>query len=201
MAITRRQKEVLDFLTSFTQRNGYSPSYEEMAQGLGLNSLATVHKHVTNLQNKGLLQRAHNRSRSIDVLSPRTAKRSGDRLPLMGRIAAGKPVEAIETAESISLSEIIGNRDVFALEVRGESMRDEHIMNGDYVLIERTNTARQGEIIVALVDGADATLKRFYREGDVVRLQPSNAEMTPIYCPADKLTIQGRVLGMLRKYA
>ncbi|MBS1815904.1 MAG: transcriptional repressor LexA [Acidobacteria bacterium] len=200
MAITRRQKDVLDFLNGFTQKNGYSPSYEEIAQGLGLNSLATVHKHITNLQNKGLLQRAHNRSRSIDVLSPRLPRRA-DRLPLLGRIAAGKPVEAVENAESISLSEIIGNREVFALEVRGDSMRDEHIVNGDFVLVERTNTAREGEIIVALVDGADATLKRFYREGAQIRLQPSNAEMAPIYAPAERVQIQGKVLGMLRKYA
>ena len=200
MAITRRQKEVLDFLSAFTQRKGYSPSYEEIATGLGLNSLATVHKHVTNLHNKGLLQRSHNRSRSIDVLAQKT-RRPTDRLPLMGRIAAGKPVEAIETAETISLSEIIGSREVFALEVRGDSMRDEHIVNGDYVLVERTTTAREGEIVVALVDGADATLKRFYREGPLVRLQPSNAEMAPIFAPAERVAIQGKVLGMLRKYA
>ena len=127
MAITRRQKEVIDFLSSFTQKNGYSPSYEEIASGLGLSSLATVHKHITNLQHKGLLQRAHNRSRSIDVLPTRSSKKGFDRLPLLGRIAAGKPVEAIETAESISLSDIIGNREVFALEVRGDSMRDEPV--------------------------------------------------------------------------
>ena len=202
MAITRRQKEVLDFLSSFTTQNGYSPSYEEIASGLGLNSLATVHKHVTNLQSKGLLQRAHNRSRSIDVLPQRsTRKASAERLPLLGRIAAGRPVEAIETAETISLGDIIGTREVFALEVRGDSMRDEHIVSGDFVLVERTRTAREGEIIVALVDGSDATLKRFYREGNLVRLQPSNAEMAPIYAPASNVNIQGRVLGMLRKYA
>jgi repressor LexA len=200
MAITRRQKEVLDFLSTFTQRKGYSPSYEEIANGLGLNSLATVHKHVTNLHNKGLLQRSHNRSRSIDVLAQK-ARRPSDRLPLMGRIAAGKPVEAIETAETISLSEIVGSREVFALEVRGDSMCDEHIVNGDFVLVERTATAREGEIVVALVDGADATLKRFYKEGAMVRLQPSNSAMAPIYAPADRVSIQGKVLGMLRKYA
>jgi repressor LexA len=196
MAITRRQKEVIDFLSSFTQKNGYSPSYEEIAHGLGLTSLATVHKHVTNLQNKGLLQRAHNRSRSIDVLPAR----SSGRLPLMGRIAAGKPIEAIETAESISLADIIGNRKVFALEVRGDSMRDEHIVSGDFVLVEHTSTAREGEIIVALVDGSDATLKRFYREGSMIRLQPSNKEMAPIFAPAANVRIQGKVLGVLRKY-
>ena len=199
MAITRRQKEVIDFLTGFTSKNGYSPSYEEIANGLNLNSLATVHKHVTNLQNKGLLQRAHNRSRSIDVLP--TRRKSYDRLPLVGRIAAGKPVEAVETEASLSRGDIIGNRDVFALEVRGDSMRDEHIVSGDYVLVERTRTAREGEIIVALVDGSDATLKRFYREGDRIRLQPSNAEMAPIYADAASVSIQGKVLGILRKYA
>jgi repressor LexA len=201
MAITRRQKEVMDFLSAFTQKNGYSPSYEEIAGGLGVNSLATVHKHVTNLQNKGLLQRAHNRSRSIDVLPVRTGRKGSERVPLMGRIAAGRPVEAIESAESISLGEIIGNREVFALEVRGDSMRDEHIVSGDYVLVERTQTAREGEIVVALIDNSEATLKRFYREGNLIRLQPSNAEMAPIYAPAASVNIQGKVLGVLRKYA
>ena len=199
MAITRRQKEVLDFIGGFVQRNGYSPSYEEIARGLKLSSLATVHKHINNLQNKGLLQRAHNRSRSIDVLPARSKTRS-ERLPLMGRIAAGLPVEAVATAESISLSDITGNREVFALQVRGDSMRDEHIIDGDFVLVESTQTARQGEIIVALVDGMETTLKRYYREGDRIRLQPSNAEMDPIYVPAAQMAIQGRVLGILRRY-
>lgn len=200
MAITRRQKEVLDFLSSFTQRNGYSPSYEEIAHGLGLRSLATVHKHITNLHNKGLLQRAHNRSRSIDVVPPKAKPSPGERLPLAGRIAAGLPIEAVETAETISLGDIVGNRDVFALQVRGESMRDEHIVDGDYVFVERTSTAREGDIIVALVRGAETTLKRYYIEGATVRLQPSNAEMDPIYVPASQVAIQGRVLGVLRRY-
>jgi repressor LexA len=200
MAITRRQKEVIDFLSNFTQKNGYSPSYEEIAAGLGLSSLATVHKHITNLQSKGLLQRAHNRSRSIDVLPARSGRRGSERLPLMGRIAAGRPVEAIESASSISLGDIIGNREVFALEVRGDSMRDEHIMSGDYVIVESTKSAREGEIVVALIDGAEATLKRFYREGQMIRLQPSNSEMAPIYAPAASVTIQGKVLGVLRRY-
>jgi repressor LexA len=178
MAVTRRQKEVLDFLESFVTRNGYSPSFEEIARGMGLKSLATVHKHITNLEKKGML----------------------DRLPLAGRIAAGLPVETSETVESISLHDVVGNRDVFALEVRGDSMRDEHIISGDYVLVERTRTARQGEIIVALVHGSETTLKRFYAEGSTIRLQPSNMEMEPIYVPASQVAIQGRVLGVLRKY-
>jgi repressor LexA len=200
MAITRRQKEVLDFISGFTQRNGYSPSYEEIAHGLGLRSLATVHKHITNLHNKGLLQRAQNRSRSIDVLPQRAKARPGERLPLAGRIAAGQPVEAMETSETISLGDIIGNRDAFALQVRGESMRDEHIMDGDYVFVERAATAQEGDIVVALVRGSETTLKRYYVEGAMVRLQPSNAEMDPIYVPAEQVAIQGRVLGVLRRY-
>ncbi len=200
MAVTRRQKEVLDFLEAFVNRNGYSPSFEEIARGMGLKSLATVHKHITNLEKKGLLDRVHNRSRSIDVLPPGSRTRSSERLPLVGRIAAGLPVEASETAETISLHDVVGSRDVFALEVRGDSMRDEHIINGDYVLVERTRTARQGEIVVALVRGAETTLKRFYSEGQMVRLQPANMEMEPIYVPAGQVAIQGRVLGVLRKY-
>jgi repressor LexA len=200
MAVTRRQKEVLDFISAFVERNGYSPSFEEIARGLDLKSLATVHKHITNLQNKGALQRGHNRSRSIDVLPQRSRVRSFDRLPLMGRIVAGLPVEAVQTSESISLSDIVGNREVFALEVRGDSMRDEHIVDGDYVLVERTRSARDGEIVVALVKGSETTLKRFYLEGPVVRLQPSNIDMEPIYVPAPQVEIQGRVLGMIRRY-
>lgn len=200
MAVTRRQKEILDFLESFVTRNGYSPSFEEIARGMGLKSLATVHKHITNLEKKGLLDRVHNRSRSIDVLPPGTRTRSSDRLPLAGRIAAGLPVETSEIPESISLHDVVGNRDVFALEVRGDSMRDEHIISGDYVLVERTRTARQGEIVVALVHGAETTLKRFYIEGNQIRLQPANIEMEPIYVKASDVAIQGRVLGVLRKY-
>jgi repressor LexA len=200
MAVTRRQKEVIDFLEAFVSRNGYSPSFEEIARGMGLKSLATVHKHITNLEKKGMLDRVHNRSRSIDVLPPGTRTRSSLKLPLAGRIAAGQPVEAMENPETISLADVVGNRDVFALEVRGDSMRDEHIINGDYVLVERTKTARHGEIVVALVHGTETTLKRFFPEGNVVRLQPSNLEMDPIYVPAAQVAIQGRVLGVLRKY-
>jgi repressor LexA len=200
MAVTRRQKEILDFLETFVTRNGYSPSFEEIARGMGLKSLATVHKHITNLEKKGLLDRVHNRSRSIDVLPPGTRTRTSDRLVLAGRIAAGLPVETTETPESISLHDVVGNRDVFALEVRGDSMRDEHIISGDYVLVERTRTARQGEIVVALVHGSETTLKRFYNEGAQVRLQPANIEMEPIYVKASEVAIQGRVLGVLRKY-
>ena len=207
MAITKRQRQVYDFLNNFVQRNGYSPSFEEIGDGLGLSSLATVHKHVSNLEKKGLLKRDYNRSRSIDVLPMRgMLKRLSDkvaaegRLPLLGRIAAGQPIEAVEHPETISLGDITRSKDVFVLQVKGESMKDEHIVDGDYVLVEKVQNAPDGEIVVALVDGTDATLKRIYRDGAKVRLQPSNAEMAPIVVPAKSVQVQGRVIGVLRKY-
>jgi repressor LexA len=121
-------------------------------------------------------------------------------LPLMGRIAAGHPIEAVENPETISLGDITRSKDVFVLQVKGESMKDEHILDGDYVLVEKVQNARDGEIVVALVEGTDATLKRIYREGTNIRLQPSNAAMKPIIVPAKSVQLQGRVIGVLRKY-
>jgi repressor LexA len=204
MALTRRQRQVYDFLSDFVKNHGYSPSFEEIGEGLGLSSLATVHKHISNLEKKGLLKRDYNRSRSIDVLPPRGRMKQAlsleNGLPLVGRIAAGRPMEAIENPETISLTDFTRAKDVFVLEVRGESMQDEHIVNGDYVLVERAETAHNGDIVVALVAGVDATLKRFYREGDQIRLQPANTAMQPILLPACEVQIQGRVIGVLRKY-
>jgi len=208
MALTRRQKQVYDFISEFVDKNGYSPSYEEIAEGLGLSSLATVHKHISNLEEKELLRRDYNRSRSIDLLRPRgrmkqafaVAAESSMSLPLVGRIAAGRPLEAVENPESISLSDFTRSKDVYVLQVTGESMQDEHIVNGDYVLVEKTNVARDGEIVVALVNGSDATLKRIYVEGSKIRLQPSNATMQPIMVPAASVQVQGKVIGVLRKY-
>jgi repressor LexA len=206
MALTRRQRQVYDFIDEFVRANGYSPSFEEIGAGLGLSSLATVHKHVSNLEKKGLLKRDYNRSRSIDLLPPRgrmkqaMAAVSATALPLVGRIAAGRPVETFETPETISLADFTRSKEVFVLEVSGDSMQDEAILSGDYVLVERTQTARQGEIVVALVGGTETTLKRFYKEGEQVRLQPSNAAMPPILVPAGSVQVQGRVVGVLRKY-
>jgi len=206
MAITRRQRELYDFISDFVQKNGYSPSFDEIREGMGLNSLATVHKHVTNLEKKGLLTRDYNRSRSIDLLPPKGRLKQAMSvnttmvLPLMGRIAAGQPIEAVENPETISLADFVRSKEVFVLEVRGDSMQDEHILSGDYVLVEKAKTAHNGDIVVALVEGSDATLKRFYREGDNIRLQPSNVNMQPIIVPAADVDVQGRVIGVLRKY-
>jgi repressor LexA len=206
MAITKRQRQMYDFISDFVQKHSYSPSFEEIGDGMGLSSLATVHKHVSNLEKKGLLTRDYNRSRSIDLLPPKgklkqaMAVNTTMVLPLLGRIAAGQPIEAVSNPETISLADFVRSKEVFVLEVRGDSMQDEAILNGDYVLVERSKTAYNGEIVVALVDGTDATLKRFYREGENVRLQPSNAAMKPIIVPAVTVQIQGKVIGVLRKY-
>jgi repressor LexA len=208
MALTRRQKQVYDFISGFVDGHGYSPSYEEIADGLGLSSLATVHKHISNLEDKQLLRRDYNRSRSIDLLKPRgrmkqslaVAAETSMSLPLLGRIAAGQPLEAVENPESISLADFTRSKEVYVLQVKGQSMQDEAILDGDYVLVERADSARDGEIVVALVDGTDATLKRIYVEGAKVRLQPSNAAMQPIVVSAASVQVQGRVIGVLRKY-
>lgn len=206
MALTRRQRQIYDFISEFVHRNGYSPSFEEIGAGMGLSSLATVHKHISNLETKGMLRRDYNRSRSIDLLAPKTRSKQAvpaagfGTLPFIGRIAAGRPVEQFENPETISLADFTGSKDVFVLEVSGESMQDEHIVNGDYVLVEKTQAARDGEIVVALVGNTETTLKRFYKEGDQIRLQPSNASMQPIMVPAADVQIQGRVIGVLRKY-
>src|SRR5438876_9979186 len=206
MAITRRQRQVYDYISDFVQRNGYSPSFEEIGEGMGLSSLATVHKHISNLEKKGLLTRDYNRSRSIDLLPPKgrlkqaMAVNTTMVLPLLGRIAAGQPIEAVSNPETISLADFVRSKEVFVLEVRGDSMQDEHIIDGDYVLVEKIKTAHNGDIVVALVHNNETTLKRFYREGNRVRLQPANAQMQPIMVPADAVQIQGRVVGVLRKY-
>ena len=206
MAITRRQRQVYDFISQFVQQHQYSPSFEEIGEGLGLSSLATVHKHISNLEKKGLLTRDYNRSRSIDLLPPKgrlkqaMAVNTTHVLPLVGRIAAGQPIEAVQNPETISLADFVRSKEVFVLEVRGDSMQDEHILDGDYVLVEKTKTAHTGDVVVALVEGTDATLKRFYHEGENIRLQPSNVNMPPIIVPAASVEIQGRVIGVLRKY-
>jgi repressor LexA len=207
MALTKRQKEVLDYLVSFMNKHGYSPSFEEIAHALKLTSLATVHKHLSTLESKGFVRRGYNQSRSIEVtqlpksVSDQLVARLATDLPLVGRIAAGQPVEAIEDKESLSLADFTRGQNNFVLQVKGESMRDDHILDGDYIVVEQTQVVNPGEIVVALVSGEDATLKRFYREpGGKIRLQPANSEMAPIVVPAAEVKIQGRVIGVLRKY-
>ena len=207
MTLTKRQKEVLDFLVNFLNKHGYSPSFEEIARSLKLTSLATVHKHITTLERKGFVRRAYNQSRSIEVLQlpkqvrEQVRQRQSVELPLAGRIAAGRPLEAVEDRETLSLAQFARNEKTFALKVKGNSMIEDHIMDGDYVVIEPTQVANPGEIVVALVGEDEATLKRFYREpAGKVRLQPANSSMPPIIVAANDVKIQGRVVGVLRKF-
>ena len=208
MALTKRQKELLDFLAQFIERNGYSPSYEEIAGGLQLASLATVHKHISALEAKNYLRRSFNQSRSLEIApkyfdeqAQREPAGAAPSVPLLGRIAAGKPVESFPSTEKLNFADFAGNSDTYALEVRGDSMIEDHICSGDYVLVEKTAQARDGEIVVALVDGMETTLKRFHRQPDGnVRLQPANQAMAPIVVPAEAVQVQGKVLAVLRKY-
>jgi|SRR5947209_406583 len=208
MALTKRQKEVLDFIADFVEQNGYSPSYEELAHGLKLASIATVHKHIQGLESRNYLRRGFNQSRSIEVapkyLSERRRARQTTRqtqVPLVGRIAAGKPVEAVAGQDTLQFADFLGRGDTYGLQVSGESMIEDHICPGDYVLVEHTEDAANGEIVVALLDGVETTLKRFYREPDGrIRLQPANSSMQPIFARPEDLKIQGRVLAVLRKY-
>lgn len=198
----------MDFLSGFIQKHGYSPSYDEIATGLHLASLATVHKHIQALEAKQYLRRSYNHSRSLEVgdryLAEEKARQPGpmrENVPLLGRIAAGSPVEAIPNPETLQFSDFMGNESTFALQVRGDSMIDDHICSGDFVLVEKTDSVKNGEIVVALVDGSEATLKRYYADSDGrIRLQPANASMAPIFIDPSSLQIQGRVLAVMRKY-
>jgi len=202
MPLTRRQKEILDFLQSYISDNGYAPSFEEIAENFSFRSLATVHEHLTNLERKGYIQRGHNESRAIEMVPP-PGQAGATELPLLGQVAAGEPIEAIITPETISVpNDLIPRRGAcYVLRVRGESMIDEHIESGDFVVVHGRESADNGEMVVALVDGTSATVKRLYREaGGWIRLQPSNDNVRPIRVHEDNILIQGVVVGVIRKY-
>lgn len=201
MHLTRRQKEILDFLERHIEKRGYAPTIEEIGEHFGLSSLATVHKHLTNLQEKGVIKRAWNRSRALELV-PTEVKVQAIELPLLGRVAAGSPIEAISSAETIFVPEdMIGRKETYVLQVKGDSMIDEQIRDGDYVIVESRKNARDGEMVIALLEDEKATLKKLYREaGGKVRLQPANPRMKPIYVDGRDLRVQGVVIGVLRKY-
>ena len=200
LPLTKRQREILDYLNEFIQQHGYAPSLEEIGRRFNLSSLATVHKHLTNLQEKGFIRRAWNRSRSVEMVPTRTGGRATD-LPLLGFVAAGSPIEAVPGTETISVPEsLVGRRDSYVLRVKGDSMIDEQIRDGDFVIVEDRKSADNGEMVIALVGGLDVTLKKFYRENGRVRLQPANPAMQPILVDPDQVQVQGVVVGVMRKY-
>lgn len=201
MALTRRQREIYDYVCAFIRDNGYSPSLEEIGERFDLASVATVHKHVAQLVAKGWLRKAWNRSRSLE---PVGADAAGDALslPLLGVVSAGAPIEAIEVEERIAVPSSLVRKpeSTFVLRVRGDSMIDEQIRDGDYVVVERRSEARDGETVVAVVRGGEATLKRWQRRGAIVRLVPANARMQPLEVAARDVEVRGVVRGLLRRY-
>jgi repressor LexA len=202
MPLTKRQKEILDFLEEFLAENGYPPSFEEIARHFGYTSLATVHEHLENLKQKGYIRKSYNASRSIELV-PTGMKVSAIELPLLGQVAAGQPIEAVQDQETIAVPEdfLARGGQHYVLRVAGDSMIDEQIRDGDYVIVNSRSTATNGEMVVALVGGDSATVKKFYREGDGrVRLQPANPQMAPMYFPSHDVMVQGIVVGVIRRY-
>jgi repressor LexA len=202
MPLTKRQKEILDYIEGFIDDRGYAPSFEEIAESFGYSSLATVHEHLSNLERKGYIRKSYNESRSIELVGRDTATPVVE-LPLLGSVAAGLPIEAIEDNETLAVPPdmVSRRRDNYVLRVEGSSMIEEQIRDGDYIVVQAQDRAEDGQMVVALVGGEAATVKKLYREQDGrVRLQPANPTMQPIFVEAQDLRIQGIVVGVIRKY-
>lgn len=202
MTLTKRQNEILAYLRGHIAEHGYAPSFEEIAEQFTFASLATVHEHLTNLERKGYIRRQYNESRSIEVLPPRGTAKATE-IPLLGKVAAGLPIESLMHDETIAVpDEILPRRGPnYALKVAGNSMIDEHIIDGDYVVVHGRDEAQNGEMVIALVNGSEATVKKFYREtGGWIRLQPANTTMSPMRYQERDVLIQGVVVGIIRKY-
>ncbi len=202
MPLTKRQKEILDYIQEFIDERGYAPSFEEIADSFGYSSLATVHEHLSNLERKGYIRKSYNESRSIELVDTGNGA-GGLELPLLGTVAAGLPIEAVQDSETLTVPPdmVRRRRDNYVLRVEGNSMIEEQIRDGDYIVVQAQETAEDGEMVVALVGGESATVKKLYREGNGrVRLQPANPTMDPIFVRADELRIQGIVVGVIRKY-
>lgn len=202
MSLTKRQREILTYLANYSEEHGYAPSFEEIATQFNYNSLATVHEHLTNLERKGYIKRAYNESRGIELMPSEVLPRAMS-LPLLGTVAAGVPIEAVRVPEAIGVPEDFVRRggNHYVLRVRGNSMIDEQIRDGDFVIVNEKHSADNGEMVIALIDGTSATVKKFYRERDGrIRLQPANESMNPIYVHENEISIQGIVVGVLRRF-
>lgn len=197
--LTKKQHEILEYITGYIRENGYAPSYREVAEHFGISSTATVHEHVKNLERKGFLT-SDDSARSISVEEAVMRAAEAVALPLMGLITAGEPIEAIQTDEQIDVpaSLVKDAGETYALRVKGESMIEDGILSGDYVIVEKNPSPRDGETVVALLENEFATLKRFYREKGRIRLQPANRAMAPIY--AKEVTVQGVVRAVIRDF-
>jgi repressor LexA len=202
MPLTKRQREILTYLSSYSEVNGYAPSFEEIASQFNYNSLATVHEHLSNLERKGYIKRSYNESRAIEIL-PSEANPRAMELPLLGAVAAGVPIQELTSGETVTVPEGFIRRggNHYVLRVRGNSMIDEQIRDGDFVVVNERQRADNGEMVIAMLGGNSATVKKFYRERDGrIRLQPANETMSPTYIHEDDISIQGIVVGVLRRY-
>lgn len=201
MILTKRQKQLYDYIDDYIARNGYAPTLDEIRQHFQLSSLATVHKHLSNLEHKGLIVRKWNFTRAIELV-PRQRKSAAVALPLLGRVAAGQPIEALETNDTFTVpEEFIRRQNTYVLRVKGNSMIDDGIWDGDYIIVEERQAADDGETVVALVNG-DATVKKFYHEkGGRIRLMPANQSMAPIVVKEKDVAVRGVVIAVMRKYS
>ena len=202
MPLTRRQREILDYIAGHIDDKGYAPSFEEIAERFEFKSLATVHEHLTNLERKGFIHRTHNESRAIEIVPPKH-QTGATELPLLGLVAAGEPIEVMTTADTLAVpDELVPRRGrSYVLKVRGNSMIDEQIRDGDFVIVQERQQAESGQMVVALVHGTSATVKKFYREpGGWIRLQPANPAVAPLRVNERDVTVQGVVVGVIRKY-
>ncbi len=202
MPLTKRQSEILSYLGQHITEHGYAPSFEEIAEHFRFQSLATVHEHLSNLERKGVIRRSFNESRSIEIVPP-PGITGATEIPLLGKVAAGLPIESLLHEETIAVPDAMLPRrgPNYALRVQGDSMIDEHIADGDCVVVHGKQVADNGEMVIALVNGAEATVKKFYREpGGWIRLQPANAEMHPLRFQEHEVQIQGVVVGVIRRY-
>ena len=202
MNLTPRQTDVIVAIRNYRHLHGYAPTMQELADQLGT-SKVTIFEHVGALEKKRVLRRDKHKARSLEIVSDERLpdESRSTKLPLLGSIAAGSPIEAIENREELDLETMFhAKAGVYVLKVRGESMIEDHLCDGDFVVIERRETARNGEQVVALLDSGEATLKRFYREGNKIRLQPANHTMQPRMVDADRCKVQGVVIGVVRSY-
>jgi repressor LexA len=204
VTLYRRQRQIVEFISQFIQKNGYSPTLSEIASAIGVSSLATIHEHLQALEKKGIIKKFDGAIRGIEIVDRPTMESSSIELPILGFIAAGRPIEPLtdpNASMKVASSMVSGKKRAFVLQVKGDSMIEEGIFDHDYVIIEECDvtSVKDGDIVVALLENGLATLKRFFRERTRVRLEPANSSMSPIF--AINVKVQGKCVGVIRKFA
>lgn len=202
VTLYKRQKQILDFISQFVQKNGYSPTLQQIADALGVSSLATVHEHLNAMAKKGVIKKFEGAVRGIEIVDKKMAEiTKGVELPILGFIAAGSPIEPFtdpNATTNVAPGMLSGKKRAFVLQVKGESMIEDGILDGDYVVIEEQNEAKNGDIVVALLENGLATLKRYYKEATRIKLAPANSSMQPFF--VTNVKIQGKVVGVIRRF-